>query len=82
MPPAIIFHGKADTTVPYATAEAFARRMREAGNRCELFGYEDQTHGFFNHGRANGRYAETLAGADAFLVSLGFLQAARAGPAQ
>ena len=22
-PPTIIFHGKADTTVPYATAEAF-----------------------------------------------------------
>jgi predicted esterase len=24
-PPTIIFHGKADTTVPYATAEKFAR---------------------------------------------------------
>ena len=80
MPPAIIFHGKADTTVPYATAEAFAQRMQEAGNRCELVGYEGQMHGFFNHGRANGRYPETLAAADAFLVSLRFLGTAPAEP--
>ena len=31
-PPTIIFHGKADTTVPYATAEAFAQAMKQAGN--------------------------------------------------
>lgn len=74
-PPTIIFHGKADTTVPYATAEAFVRVMRAAGNRCELVGYEGQPHGFFNHGRKDGRYAETLAAADAFLVSLGWLPA-------
>lgn len=74
-PPTIIFHGKADTTVPYATAEAFARVMRAAGNRCELVGYEGQPHGFFNHGRKDGRYAETLAAADAFIVSLGWLPA-------
>ena len=75
-PPTIIFHGKADTTVPYATAEAFERVMKAAGNRCELVGYEGQAHGFFNHGRANGRYAETLAAMDQFLVSLGWIAAA------
>jgi acetyl esterase len=74
-PPTIIFHGKADTTVPYATAEAFARAMQAAGNRCELVGYEGQGHGFFNHGRAGGRYAETLAATDRFFVSLGWLAA-------
>lgn len=73
-PPTIIFHGKADTTVPYATAEAFATAMKEAGNRCELVGYDEQTHGFFNFGRGDGRYyRETLAAADKFLVSLGYL---------
>ncbi|MBM3855766.1 MAG: DUF4976 domain-containing protein, partial [Verrucomicrobia bacterium] len=72
-PPTIIFHGKADTTVPYATAEAFTRVMHAAGNRCELAGYDDQPHGFFNYGRQNGRYAETLAALDRFLVSLGYL---------
>lgn len=78
-PPTIIFHGRADTTVPFSTAEAFTRAMQKVGNRCELVGYEGQPHGFFNYGRANGRYAETLAAADTFLVSLGYL-AARATP--
>lgn len=74
VPPAIIFHGKADKTVPYVTAEAFAAAMKKAGNRCELVGYEAQGHGFFNFGRGDGRYyRETLAAADTFLVSLGFL---------
>lgn len=70
-PPTIIFHGKADTTVPYATVEKFTEVMKAAGNRCELIGYEGQPHGFFN----KAKYAETLAAADAFLVSLGYLPA-------
>lgn len=75
-PPTIIFHGKADTTVPYSTAEAFTTAMRKAGNRCELAGYDGQTHGFFNHGRGDNRmYRETVAAMDAFLVSLGYLAA-------
>jgi acetyl esterase/lipase len=73
-PPTIIFHGKADTTVPFVTAEAFASVMQAAGNRCELMGYEGQGHGFFNYDRGDGRYyRETLQAADGFLVSLGFL---------
>lgn len=70
-PPTIIFHGKADTTVPYTTVEKFTEVMKAAGNRCELFGYEGQPHGFFN----KSKYAETLAAADDFLVSLGYLPA-------
>ncbi len=75
-PPTIIFHGKADTTVPYATVEAFERLMKAAGSRCELVGYEGRTHGFFNHGRGdNADYRDTLARTDAFLVSLGWIAA-------
>jgi len=70
-PPTIIFHGKADTTVPYATVEKFAEVMKAAGNRCDLIGYEGQPHSFFN----KAKYAETLAAADDFLVSLGYLPA-------
>jgi acetyl esterase len=70
-PPTIIFHGKADTTVPYSTVEKFTEVMKAAGNRCELIGYEGQPHGFFN----KAKYAETLAATDAFLVSLGYLPA-------
>jgi acetyl esterase/lipase len=74
-PPAIIFHGKADTTVPYSTAEAFTRAMQAAGNRCELVGFEGMGHGFFNAGRKDSRYEETVAAMDRFLVSLGWLTA-------
>jgi acetyl esterase/lipase len=69
--PTIILHGKADTTVPYATVVKFTEVMKAAGNRCELVGYEGQPHGFFN----KAKYAETLAATDAFLVSLGYLSA-------
>jgi acetyl esterase/lipase len=69
-PPTLILHGKADTTVPIETAETFAAAMKKAGNRCELVGYEGQTHGFFNAAK----YDETLAEADRFLVSLGILK--------
>ena len=73
-PPTFIAHGKADTTVPFITAETFAAVMKHSGSYCELIGYEGQQHGFFNYGRGENRYyRETLAAADAFLVSLGFL---------
>ena len=71
LPPTIIFHGKTDTTVPYATVEKFTEVMKAAGNRCELVGYEGQPHGFFN----KAKYQETLDATDAFLVSLGYLPA-------
>ena len=71
VPPTIIFHGKADTTVPYSTVEKFAEVMKAAGNRCDLIGYEGEKHSFFN----KSKYAETLAAADDFLVSLGYLPA-------
>lgn len=69
-PPTIIFHGKADTTVPFATVEAFTAVMKKAGNRCELLGYEGEGHSFFN----KGKYCDlTIAETDRFLVSLGWL---------
>lgn len=48
LPPAIIFHGEADTAVPFATVEEFSARMRAKGNHCELKSYPDAPHGFFN----------------------------------
>jgi acetyl esterase/lipase len=70
-PPAIVLHGKSDTTVPYRQAEAFTAKMRALGNRCDLAGYEGQPHGFFNRGEY---YDQTLQRADEFLVSLGYLR--------
>lgn len=72
--PTIVFHGKADTTVPYFTSELFAEEAKIKGNRCELIGYEGQPHGFFNYGRSQNRYfVNTVKKMDAFLVSLGYL---------
>ena len=74
-PPTVIFHGKADTTVPYATVELFAKKSAALGNRCELVGFEGEQHGFFNYGRGGGqRYRETLAKTGEFLASLGYLE--------
>ena len=72
-PPTIVFHGQADTTVPYRTAEAFCAAMVEAGNRCELVGYAGRPHGFFNYTRSRTMYASTVWHMDRFLASLGFL---------
>ena len=71
-PPAIIFHGKADTTVPYATAEAFTAEMKKAGSRCELVGYEGARHGFFNSPTSDGK--DTIIRMTEFLKSLGYLK--------
>jgi acetyl esterase len=74
-PPAAIFHGKNDEVVPHATVAAFAKAMQDAGNRCELFSYDGEGHGFFNYGRdRNVMFVETLRQADKFLASLGYLK--------
>jgi acetyl esterase len=74
-PPTIIFHGKADNTVPYVTLEMFTKAMTDAGNKCTLVGYEGQSHGFFNHGRGGNEYYEkTVAALDDFLVGLGYIE--------
>jgi acetyl esterase len=73
-PPTIIFHGKADNTVPYATVELFTKEMTDAGCKCMLVGYEGQAHGFFNYGRGGNEYYEkTVAALDDFLIGLGYI---------
>ncbi len=74
MPPAIIFHGKADTVVAYETAELFAEKVKQKGNRVELVGYEGQEHGFFNYRRNREAFHDTVLRMDEFFRSLGYLQ--------
>ncbi|OPZ15669.1 MAG: hypothetical protein BWZ10_01729 [candidate division BRC1 bacterium ADurb.BinA364] len=69
-----MFHGKEDTTVPYANAEAFRDGMRALGNRCELAGYEGEKHGFFNFKSNAKAFKDTLGKADEFLASLGWIE--------
>lgn len=70
LPPTIIFHGTADTTVPFATVVEFTKAMRATGNECELVSFEGRQHSFFNTGVDR---AATLEAADRFLVKLGYL---------
>ena len=74
IPPTIIFHGKADMTVPYESAALFAEKAGKK-SRVELHGYEEQEHGFFNVKRSGGEYyRKTMKTLDAFLVSLKYLE--------
>jgi len=71
VPPAIVFHGTADTTTPYKGAQLFLEAMQRAGNRCELITVEGSGHTYMFKDLA--LYAETLQKVDAFLASLGFV---------
>ncbi|MCX6326705.1 MAG: alpha/beta hydrolase [Bacteroidia bacterium] len=78
MPPTIILHGKDDKTVPYASSEKFTAVMKEAGNRCELIGFEGAVHAFYNWNPDNPErrkfYVGTLREVDKFIASLGWIK--------
>lgn len=77
LPPTIIFHGQADPTVPYETVKRYSEVAIEKGNRCELVGYRDATHGFFNHGRDGDPgefFPQTVHRLHQFLRSLDYVQ--------
>lgn len=75
--PTIIFHGTADTTVPFKHVRLFCEKMQKQGNRCEVIGYKGSEHAFFNFGRdKNAPFIDTVNKMDAFLVSLGYLKGA------
>ncbi len=69
-PPTIVFHGTADTTVPFENVQRFQKLMKEKGNRCELIPFEGGRHGFFNRGADYARCVELM---DRFLADLGYL---------
>lgn len=75
LPPTILFHGKADSTVPFRTAELFVAKATTNGDDVTLVSYEGQTHGFFNFGRnENEFYIATMKKLDSFLVDRGLLE--------
>jgi len=76
LPPTIVFHGTADTTVPFENVQRFCAEMRAAGNECTLVPFEGKKHGFFNYGRDqdNRSYNETVVQMDEFLREHGFFR--------
>ena len=78
LPPTILFHGDADATVPFSTADQFCRGMGAHKARCDLLIYHGKDHGFFNFGRGDGdeknkMYEDTVYRMDGFLYSLEWL---------
>lgn len=75
-PPTIIFLGSKDKLIPVETAQYYKTVMEKVGSRCELKLYEGEGHGFFNYGN-KGNYKNTVAEAELFLISLGYLSAGK-----
>lgn len=76
LPPAILFHGKADRIIPFDASARFARAMRRKRNTCELVDFERAEHPFFNFNVSELHFELTLAAADRFLVEQQVLAAA------
>ncbi|MBC2603175.1 alpha/beta hydrolase [Puniceicoccus vermicola] len=73
-PPTIVLLGTKDNLVPVETAEAYKDQMEIKGNRCDLYLFEGQPHGFFNYNNPE-NFAGTVDKMDQFLMSIGFLEA-------
>lgn len=67
VPPTLIMHGKADSTVPYENVVRFTQIMKQAGNECKLIGYKKQNHGFFNYNKKPKYFKKTLVQTEKFL---------------
>src|SRR5262245_234919 len=76
VPLTLNLHGRAATTVPFASVERYCAESNALGNKCQLVAYEGASHGFFNPPNADGKwYRETLLEADRFLTRIGYLPA-------
>lgn len=71
-PPTLIMQGTNDYLIPVEAVKYYQTAMIKVGSKCELSLYEGMKHGFFNYNKI-ANYKSTVAEADAFLQSIGFL---------
>jgi acetyl esterase/lipase len=74
LPPTIIFHGVADTTVPIQVSRDFCAKARALKRECTVIEYPGMTHGFFNSRTPDPKtgispHADTTAKTLAFLAA-------------
>ncbi len=82
LPPTVIVEGRQDTVTPLAGVQQFVDRMREAGNRCELYVFDGAGHLFTPVGTPDDGWpkpdpaieAAAFSKLDEFLVSLGYMK--------
>jgi len=67
-PPTLLLYGTSDRL--FVQGEAFAKKAKEVGSRCELYTAEGQGHGFFNRPPWRDRTTYRM---DEFLASLGYV---------
>lgn len=48
LPPTLIFHGTADSKVPFESVDRFTKLMKDAGNTCVLVPFDGKDHRFYN----------------------------------
>ncbi|MBN2041546.1 MAG: alpha/beta hydrolase [Spirochaetes bacterium] len=70
LPPVCLVHGTADEIVPFYTAEEFTKKMKEAGNRCDLHPFDGTDHFFSNYPDGTEVYKIM----DDFFASLGYIE--------
>lgn len=75
-PPAVIFHGDADTTVGIRSVELFCDALKAHGTKAILHSYPGRKHAFFNEGRKHEGtedYPDTLVKLEAALEEMRWL---------
>jgi len=60
MPPYLLIHGDSDPVVPFEQSTRFQKRMKDAGNQCDLITIPDGIHGMGAWDRLNSDYREQL----------------------
>ena len=69
LPPMCLIHGTADNIISFDSIKEFAKKTREAGNRCDLHPFEGTDHFFTQNVESNSVF-EVM---DEFLSSLGYI---------
>ncbi len=60
MPPYLLIHGDADTTVPFEQSTLFQKQLREAGNVCDLITVPGGIHGMGGWDKLKSDYRDQL----------------------
>lgn len=79
LPPTLIFHGTADSKVPFESVMRFTKLMKDAGNTCVLVPFDEKDHGFYNGSyfhpqNGDADFNVTMEKSIDFLTELGFLE--------